>query len=207
MNSITDIKANVISALAGGAVFLVFLFSLDSVFAATGLAVAAYVGALLVLNVTQAKDTDFEMLDLTDLNDKKIDRIIKNGKQKIKAIQKAGIKIQDTSTQRQVLQLTQIAQSIFENFRNNPDDVQAASHFLPYYLNSSYKLAQKYVEISNIKIHSDKVDQMKNKINDSLITLKNSLQKQHDKLLQDDLADLDTETQILRDTIQMEDFQ
>ncbi len=208
MKSFSDMKANIISAFAGGLVFLIFLFSLDVLWIAVGLAGATYIGFMLLLNATSsANDKDFEMLDLTDLTDKKIETIIRQGAKKIQKIQTIGQKIAEQKTKKQIFELTQIAQSIFQSFRNNPDDIKAASHFLPYYLNTAYKLARKYVEVSQIKISSKKVDEIKLKINASISVLKDSLQKQHDKLLQNDIFALDTETQILQDTIQMEDFQ
>lgn len=130
--------------------------------------------------------------------------------ERLKAIRVKVRKIQVTIKNNEVNQkITSILESIDKiilNFEKDPSDINRYRQFLQYYPDATVKLLEKYQYLES---SSEKPEDIKNsleKVSSTLDSLKGAYEEYHKKLMDNDVLELDIETQLIEDTLKYDNF-
>jgi 5-bromo-4-chloroindolyl phosphate hydrolysis protein len=189
----TNIVSSLIPAIAGGAVFFLFLLGGANFFVALGLGIAGFVGGTLLF-ASKGRDLD---LIVDGITKEKYREIIEQGQTKLKTLGSFIGKVESVEVKKKVKEITDIVEKIFLDLKKDPKDVKVAREFLSYYLDTTLNILNRYVDISRQKLKSKKITEM-------LDTIKRAFEKQLEKLLRDDILDLDSDIAVLEQTMKTE---
>lgn len=121
-------------------------------------------------------------------------------------IRELSAKIKDQNIRKKVEEISQVVFKIFENFKNDPRDVQVSRQILMYYLETTVTILRKYVELSSQNVQSEEVENSLQKVRGLLDSIKEAFEKHYLKLLSNDVMELDTEVAVMEKTMKMEGF-
>lgn len=199
MQKMILLASNIPAAIVGGGMFLLALFGFHlTIPLAIGVSVAAYlVAGLLIFPAKPAIERQRKEMLTT---------VIKEGRQSVSRIKAHGKKIQQPRLQKQIGNMCDVAEQIFETMKKNPQNVRSAQQFSAYYLDATEKIIQKYLALSEHKAYSTDVKQSLAKVETVLNDLHATFEKQLSQLLRDDVFDLDTELSVLKETIEIENL-
>jgi len=191
-----------VCGIGGVAAFLVALLILRMRFVyAAGLGVAVWVGLSLVLSEGQSVG---QVPKSTGVSAEQVSRIIRDGERKVASMRRQARRIDDRSVRDKVRSIAEVAERIFADLREDPKDVRAARRFLEYYLDATLLVVERYVDLSSKGSQSADVQQVLGKFGDLLDTIQSTFEKQLDRLLRDDVLDLDTDITVLKQMMEME---
>ncbi|MEM7181931.1 MAG: 5-bromo-4-chloroindolyl phosphate hydrolysis family protein [Spirochaetota bacterium] len=126
--------------------------------------------------------------------------------EKRKEIAQLSQKIQDPNIQDKVGLILQSLDSMFENFEKDPKDIKTSRQFLSYYLDATIKIIRKYIDLSEQKVISPELTESLRKVDSILSSIKEAFDKHHNKLLSNDIMELDTEIEVMEKTMKLEGF-
>ena len=129
---------------------------------------------------------------------------IEAGTLKLAEIKKFEKKVKKPSVIQKVKEIEIVIQKILDDLVKDPGDLKAARQFLNFYLDSTVKILNRYVELSDQDVDDPTINASLAKVEAMLSTLKDAFEKQLGKLLTNDVMDLDTELSLLDSTIKME---
>lgn len=198
-----SVVASIVSGFLAAGVFLLFYIILNvGVLPALGLGLLGYVGSMLLMP-TKSDSEDILALGVTRAYR---DEVVKLGREKVKHIEKLGMKIEDMSVKMDVENICKTAYAIFDDFIEDPKDVKVGRKFLNYYLDTSVKILERYVSISNKHVKDASIEETLRRTERVLSKLDSTFNHQMRKLLDDDIMDLDVELAVLEKTIEGEDL-
>ncbi|HEO65488.1 MAG TPA: hypothetical protein ENI73_06400 [Spirochaetes bacterium] len=183
----------VIAGVLAGVIFIAFYFVFKlSIIIAIVVGGAAYVAGYFIFASSQksALEQDKEKLDE---GRKKLDEIAHYNKQ-----------IKKQSVNRKIKDICRLGDEIFLELERDPKNIRLSIDFLTYYLDTAVKLSKKYLDLS-LHANTGDVNEVLEKVENAFDTVKEGFKKQINKLLQDDIFDLDSEIAILEETIKLED--
>ncbi len=135
-----------------------------------------------------------------------IRKTIFEGKKKVSKIRSGGNVIRKPEARTMILEICSLADEIFKNFEKDPADIKAAKKFLNYYLDATVNIVEKYKELSRQNLTSNESKEALDKSDAVLETIRNAFKKELEKLLTNDIMDLDAEISLLEQTFKMENL-
>lgn len=199
-----SILSQIFTAVGAGAIFIVFFILLQFgliLSLVISFLVFAVLGAIL-----RPKKAEMEINILLDgVTDEQLKQILKAGHEKQLVLKNLRNKVSKLEIKEQVDKIIDVVNRIFEDLKHDPKDVKIARQFLNYYLDSTIKILKKYTELSqhsglsrgDVNATLEKTEHLLNKIY-------TAFEAQLAKLLEDDAMDLDTEVELLEQTLKME---
>jgi 5-bromo-4-chloroindolyl phosphate hydrolysis protein len=131
--------------------------------------------------------------------------ILDDGCRRVEEIRKIAGSIGNPAVRQQVLDICVALDRIFEHFEEDPSDVPLAQRFLTVYLERTRSIIQRYVEYQPLT--SAKAEETRNKVEMELLpTLRKLCDEQYDRFLDDDLANYDTDVEVLKKSIRLENL-
>lgn len=183
-----DLIAGVLATTALGVGVVLHL----PVIAAVGAAAAVYGGMRLVLpNVRQR----------TGLDDVTRDMIVR-GRAQIAAMQQLAIATKKESVRESVKSICASTEEIFSMFEAAPHKAALARGFVDYTLTRTVNILQSYQALSNRRLGS--AQETLEKTESLLAMIEQSFRDQVARLLSEDVADLDSEIEILKTRLEVE---
>lgn len=128
---------------------------------------------------------------------------VRQGIEKLRNIRNLTLKITSNDVAKQIQDICKTGAEIFEYIRKNPDDLKKARQFINYYLDTTEKIVNRYVQLSSAKEKSADVGTSLKKVEETLASINETYQKQLNNLLEDDVLDLNTEIKVLETTMKM----
>lgn len=193
----------ILAGIAGGAVFLVFLFVLKlNLLLSAAVAVGGYVAFILITR-PQPKPNDL-IVGVSGITREMFDETIKQGEAGYKELRWYTEQIKERAIKDKGLKLCDLVQRIIQDVKEDPKDVKAAQKFFSYYLGTALKIIKEYVDLSAKNITNLEIERIKLNVGKTLDMLIGAFEKQLAKLLEDNLLDLDTEIQVLQRSLKME---
>ncbi|KJR40883.1 5-bromo-4-chloroindolyl phosphate hydrolysis protein [Candidatus Magnetoovum chiemensis] len=189
--------------LISAAAYLLFYVLIDlGLIASIIISVMIFLGLqLLMFKAKKQIEIDLEDRGLSyDI----IQITLKEGKDKVANLQNLGASIEKQSVRAKVIEICEIANKILDNIEKNPEDVKSAKKFFSYYLDATITILNKYSEITKHKAKGSNIDTTIDKVESILDTIKEAFEKQHSKLYENDVIDLDTEISVLEQTLKSE---
>ena len=193
MNKTSD---GLLAGILGAALFLVFLFVINAGPIVSLVIGGAGFGAGMLLFSRKKPEVIAQEIDLKTA--------VSNGQKKLVEIQKFQKLIKKPVVVAKVKEICEVIEKILEDLEKDPQDLKAARQFLDYYLDSTIKILNRYVELSAQNISDDSIKASLLKVENMLQTIKDAFEKKLAQLLSNDVMDLDTELSLLDQSINMD---
>ena len=133
-----------------------------------------------------------------------VEKAVKEGSERLRNIRSQTRLIADNEIAVKIQEICKTGLDIFDYIQKNPDDLTKAKQFINYYLDTTEKIVNKYVELVSKKERSSEIDAAITNVENVLDSIKETYTKQLHNLLEDDLLDLNTEIKVLEKTIKFE---
>jgi 5-bromo-4-chloroindolyl phosphate hydrolysis protein len=205
MNRFYNISG-IISGLAGGMILLLFFFFLhNSILISLVSGLIGFGGTYTVLYAFKPKDELVIGLG-SPVTTEELNRTLKQGDDQIKQLQYYETQVTDRDVKEKLDRITGTVRDIFAIFKKDPKDIKYARQFLSYYLDTTIKIVKKYSELSAQRVNSPQMKMTLGKAENMLDSIAIAFDKQKEKLLSNDVMDLDVEIQTLEKTFNAEDL-
>lgn len=133
-----------------------------------------------------------------------VEKTVKDGSERLRNIRSQTRLISDNEVAGKIQDICKTGLDIFDYIQKNPDDLTKARQFINYYLDTTEKIVNKYVDLISKKERSSDIDAAISNVENVLDSIKETYSKQLHNLLEDDLLDLNTEIKVLEKTIKLE---
>ncbi|MFZ2089036.1 MAG: 5-bromo-4-chloroindolyl phosphate hydrolysis family protein [Desulfobaccales bacterium] len=195
--------ADIISGLSGGAVFLLLYvgwgFSLVISLVIAGLVF----GGLKLIFRRPARELQIQFEDL-GLTPEMVESALVEGSERVNRIRALGKQAKTDSVKKKINDICGLADSILDYIAKNPQGIKTARRFLTYYLDAVQNILNKYTELSEHGVYSDQIAEVLSKVERMLDMINQAFERQLAHLLENQVMDIDTEIQLLQQTMQSE---
>jgi len=149
--------------------------------------------AVIIIASIRRKD-DFVNVDSATRQE--IDSTIKAGRRLTLAMRQASYRLMQVEVKKEIEDLCKIAESIFDMLRKDPNDLRVVKQFITYYLEPTHKIVMKYVELATTRPMPADAVGILDKTEKSFKSIRASFLQQKEKMLANDVMDLDTEIKV-----------
>jgi 5-bromo-4-chloroindolyl phosphate hydrolysis protein len=195
--------ADIVSGLAGGAAFLLTYLWLDfSLLISLVIAGLIFAGLALIFH-RPAGDLNIQFEDL-GLTAEMVEATIVDGSRHVQEIRDLGRQVAAPTVREKIDRICEQADAILDHIAKNPRGVKTARRFLTYYLDAVRNILKKYLELAEHSKYSDQVADVVGKVERLLDIVVQAFARQLARLLEHQVLDIDTEVELLRQTMQAE---
>lgn len=186
----SDLLSGVVATAALGGAYLGLHLP---VLVAAGVAVAVYGGLRLLLSVpaVSAHGSDSFAVE-----------VVENGRRQVVQLRELSGRIAKPSVRASVAHICILAEQIFAIFLADPGKTPLARGFVEYTLGKTSTIVTRYCELSSRALPSAKATL--DKAESLLATIDASFGEQIEKLLREDVADLDSQIEVLQTRLEIE---
>lgn len=167
-------------------------------------AVALGIGVFLTFKPNKKKQISL------DLDDSENSKLLQESYQKALkdySYIKGSLKyIRDSELKMHVQDMQKVSLNILQYLQKHPEKITLARRFIDYYQDTVAGLIEKYVEIENTQLNTDSVNDIKERTKSTLYGLSNAYTEQFEKLINDQLLDMDAELKVMENTIKADGF-
>ncbi|MEE0955677.1 MAG: 5-bromo-4-chloroindolyl phosphate hydrolysis family protein [Eubacterium sp.] len=191
---------------AAGAIALFFLLYLGMKFPAwlaAVLAVALYFGMYFLLKPSTkigSVDVDSMKGGLDSL------KVMEEARRDISSMEKKLNLIESTAVRKSVSGLVATGHKILDYLTEHPDKISKTNRFTDYYLDTAEKLVDKYTDLQRTGLpdHGGNGGQLTSETADALELLNTAFDKQLSRLLEGEKMEIETDIEVLKNTMKME---
>ena len=122
----------------------------------------------------------------------------------LKSIERSMTKIRDLELKEESERLHRTAGNILKYLEKNPGKIPQARQFIDYYQDAASQLLEKYVDLQNTGLNTEDTRRLKVQTEEAIRTLNEAFENQFQKLMSEELLDMEAELQLLRQTMKME---
>jgi 5-bromo-4-chloroindolyl phosphate hydrolysis protein len=189
-------QAAIITALATGLV--AWLGARYSLAVALMFAGGAFLGMYLSYGFDHRQEK--KIADAQGYSGDEILRMLEDSSQVIRNIEQANKKIRNTELNRRIENICAIADRILAEIESDPRDIRRARKFLNVYLDGAKQVTEGYAQTHQ----QTQSGQLEQNFRNVLETIESVFQEQHQKLLEDDVFDLDVKIEVLTTQLKRE---
>ena len=99
------------------------------------------------------------------------------------------------------------AGSILKYLEEHPGKIMEARRFIDYYQDTASSLLEKYVKLQETGLGSREAERLKVQTTQALLTLNRAFEGQFEKLMGNELMDMEAEIRLLKQTMEMEGYE
>ncbi len=197
-STIQNILSNLYAATMSGGIFVAsyFFFGMGLLLSLIFTVLGHAAGVLLFFPSAEKR----KALERQEL----LTSVLAEGEQKIKQMRALSYKIPNQRIGVHISEMCQIGTDIFETLKKKPQHVKSVEQFSSYYLDTTIKIINKYIDLSKHKSYSRDIQSTLKKVEDTLDNTKHVFQKQLEQLLKDDVMNLDAEMSVMEETLALE---
>lgn len=182
----------ILSIAAGVAVFALLLFIIRTL---TIPLIAGVLGWLVVILFFSKKEKA-DTIVVDGLTHSDLEDTVKTGRKLTGGMRQAIKRLSQLDICKEVEDLCRIAESMFELLKKDPKDIRIVKQFITYYLEPTHKIIVKYVELATTRpMPADAVETLE-RTEKSLKGIRATFLQQKEKMLTNDVMDLDTEIKV-----------
>ncbi len=152
------------------------------------------------------KKKEIKIENLGDLTMESVKELIHECTLTVEKIEVLNLDVPRDDVHDRIRGICNLAYTIINDFRDNPQHIKYAKKFIKYYLDTTLKIVKKYVQLSSHQFKDAQISDLLTKIESSLDKIHLTFEKQLAKLFENDVLDIDAEISVLDQTISMEDF-
>lgn len=198
------IRFDILNTLLGIIIFIVLFAVLKMEIIISGvLALLIYIGSSLLF----APNNKLVLLGIKDSNkQKEYMDLLDNGYENYEKISKLRNQLTKPEIKAKCTLIVNQIAKILKYLEKHPNKIGQNKKFFTYYLEAILKIINSYNDISTQNVHTKEIEEVMDKTEKSLTLINKSLEEQFSKMLQNDALDLDTEIDLLNNSINMKDF-
>lgn len=198
------IRFDILNTLLGIIIFIVLFAVLKMEIIISGvLALLIYIGSSLLF----APNNKLVLLGIKDSNkQKEYMDLLDNGYENYEKISKLRNQLTKLEIKAKCTLIVNQIAKILKYLEKHPNKIGQNKKFFTYYLEAILKIINSYNDISTQNVHTKEIEEVMDKTEKSLTLIEKSLEEQFSKMLQNDALDLDTEIDLLNNSINMKDF-
>ena len=198
------IRFDILNTLLGIIIFIVLFAVLKMEIIISGvLALLIYIGSSLLF----APNNKLVLLGIKDSNkQKEYMDLLDNGYENYEKISKIRNQLTKPEIKTKCTLIVNQIAKILKYLEKHPNKIGQNKKFFTYYLEAILKIINSYNDISTQNVHTKEIEEVMEKTEKSLTLINKSLEEQFSKMLQNDALDLDTEIDLLNNSINMKDF-
>ncbi len=189
----TSLGGRIFSILTGVVLFSVLRFVF---FTSMSIALSVgFIGWLVVMLTSSKKQKDTTIIaEGTTRQD--LEETIRNGRKLTLSMRQASLRLLQVEVKQEVEDLCRIAESMFDMLRKDPKDLRIVKQFITYYLEPTHKIVVKYCELATTRPMPADVIETLERTEKSLKSIRATFLQQKEKMLANDVMDLDTEIKV-----------
>lgn len=168
---------------------------------------------LVFLILTQRRSlpggTKLKKIDMSQVDDKgEALKMLRENGEKMRKIKMSIPKIHDTAVRGKVDEIYRLGERIFSILEQNPTQISTVRRFFTYYLDTAIKLIDQYLYFKKTSkdVRSVSLQETTAKIASSLDLIIESFQTQIDKLVQNDVMNIEADISVLETMIESEKY-
>lgn len=196
---------NIGSGIFSGILFLVLLFILHWKLAIDIiLSLGSFFGLSMVLK-PQKKIGNVNLEQIA--GGENLKQQLLEAKKDYKAIQDSMENITDPIILQETKELTAISTELIRYLEKHPDKIVYARQFIDYYQETAAKLLKRYAELEHTGLQTKDIVALKDGTIQALRTLHKAFEQQFQKLVQNEMIDMEAEIRLLEQTVKMENIE
>jgi membrane-bound serine protease (ClpP class) len=193
-------KKWVLTGMGGAAAFLVALLILRMGFLwAVGIGLIVWLILTLVL-----PEPVPEAPIVAGLTQREVQETVRDAQAKVRRLRSLGRKMPTAKVRLRVSDIAQVAEVIVDGLERDPKDIKPARRFLDYYLDATITVVERYADLLARGGSGAEVHEVLGRFDGLLDAIHATFEKQRDRLLRDDVLDLDTDITVLKRMMDME---
>ena len=198
-----DTVRMIIAALSACALFLLLFLLLNwNLMVCILLCVGVYFGLFFLLKPSRKiAGMDVESLP----GGEEMQKLLEDARADLLRIERAVHAIAASDVRRDGEELYAAGMRILDYLKENPDKIKLARRFFTYYLDTTAKILERYMEFQNTGLHSEEVEHILTKTAETLPVLNRAFEGQFTHLMQGELMDVEADLELLKSTLKMED--
>lgn len=168
---------------------------------------------LVFLILTQRRSlpggTKLKKIDMSQVDDKgEALKMLRENGEKMRKIKMSIPKIHDTAVRNKVDEIYRLGERIFSILEQNPAQISTVRRFFTYYLDTAIKFIDQYLYFKKTSkdVRSISLQETTAKIASSLDLIIESFQTQIDKLVQNDVMNIEADISVLETMIESEKY-
>lgn len=169
--------------------FAAWFLAKEGFFQSIGFGVAAGAGSLMLYGLDPLHSKGFDGADAA-----RVAEALDGARSQLERIEKAGMQISSLQDRDRVKSVVASAEKVLDEIENDPKDLRRARKFLNVYLTGAVDVTEKYAAAEAKGTAAD----LKDGFSKLLTDMEHVFKEQHDKLLADDVLDLDVQMDVLR---------
>ncbi len=126
-----------------------------------------------------------------------LDAVIQSGRTSVQRLQQINDDIPDFKVSAQLKQIEILTASIFDQVEKKPDKLKEVRQFMNYYLPTTIKLLEQYVQMQNVGLKGDNIGSAMQQIEEMLDKVIVAFQKQLDGMFERDVVDITADIQVM----------
>ena len=205
-----DKKKTELLVIAGSGILSIFLFVILflvfkwSLWLCMPLAVACYFALTLLLK-PEGRIGGVKISALS--NGEALHEKLHEAGEDFERIRQAGLKIKDSELKKKVLQLQDTAQNILHYLTENPEKIPLARRYIDYYQDTAANVLENYLVIQKTGFHTRETQEARQNTIEAVGTLDAAFRMQFDKLMQNELMDMEADFNLLKQTLRSEGYE
>ena len=126
-----------------------------------------------------------------------LDAVVRQGRQSVRRLQEINEDIPDYKVSAQLKQIEILTASIIDQVERKEDKLKQTRQFMNYYLPTTIKLLEDYVQLQNVGMKGENITAGMQKIEELLDKVIVAFQKQLDSLFERDVVDITADIQVM----------
>lgn len=126
-----------------------------------------------------------------------LDAILRFGDTSVQRLQQINDDIPDYKVSAQLKQIEILTASIFDQVEKKPDKLKEVRQFMNYYLPTTIKLLEQYVQMQNVGLKGENIGSAMHQIEEMLDKVIVAFQKQLDGMFEQDVVDITADIQVM----------
>lgn len=190
----------VFSGLIGGSFFTLTYLALGlPILPALLVGTSAFIGGELLMSKTN-------LLNFERVNEKNIDEVLKDARNKSKFISSKIGKVDDNDIKEYLTEICDTTNKIIDSVGKNKKKIKSTEKFFTYYLPITVGIINKYDEIENQNLSSKEVKEFYSKAKESLKEINNSFKKILNNLYSSEIENVETDMKVLNNILKSDGF-
>ena len=148
----------------------------------------------------------FSVKKRPDVKKEDLARLLNRSYEELDKIKKLTAAIENKNFKLKVDRICTAIETMLEGIRQEPGDVHYVKRFLEYIFETSILIISQYRVISDGKKNTQEVRDLIHRAEEMMGEINASVEKQHQKLIENNMNDLDTELKVLEKVLKMDGF-
>lgn len=121
-------------------------------------------------------------------------------------MKKAATQIREQPLRAECSDLVNLAGNILKYLTDNPEKITAARRYIDYYQETAANVLGHYIELKKTGLSTSETEKILRRTQESVATLKAAFNMQFEKLMQNELLDMEADLKLLKQTLRSEGY-